>query len=52
MFRLWRAVDQDGNVPEKILQSTRDSQAATRGLKSLVKRFGRPKRIVTDTLRS
>lgn len=54
-FWLWRAVDQDGIVLEEILQTKRDKRdkpAAKRLLRSLIKRFGLPKRIVTDKLRS
>ncbi|SFD27720.1 IS6 family transposase [Tropicimonas isoalkanivorans] len=51
-FWLWRAVDQDGTVLEEILQSRRNKRAAKRLLRSLIKRFGLPKRIVTDKLRS
>ena len=49
---LWRAVDQDGIVLEELLQSKPDKRAAKRLLKSPIKRFGLPKRIVTDKLRS
>lgn len=51
-FWLWRAVDQDGIVLEEILQSRRDKRAAGRLLKALIKRYGLPRRIVTDKLRS
>ena len=51
-FWLWRAVDQEGIILEEILQSKRDKRAAKRLLKGLIKRFGLPKRIVTDKLRS
>jgi len=51
-FWLWRAVDQEGIVLEEILQSKRDKRAAKRLLKALIKRFGLPKRTVTDKLRS
>jgi len=51
-FWLWRAVDQHGVVLDEILQSKRDKRAAKRLLKSLVKRLGLPRRIVTDKLRS
>ncbi|TRD17727.1 IS6 family transposase [Palleronia caenipelagi] len=52
VFWLWRAVDQDGMVLDEILQSRRDKRAAKRLLKSLIKRYGIPRRIVTDKLRS
>jgi len=46
---LWRAVDQDGMVLDEILQSRRDTTAAKRLLKSLIKRYGLPRRIVTPS---
>ncbi len=49
---LWRAVDQEGIVLEEILQSRRDKFAAKRILRALIKRYGLPKRIITDKLRS
>lgn len=51
-FWLWRAVDQNGTVLEEILQSRRNKRAAKRLLRSLIKRFGLPKRIITDKLQS
>lgn len=51
-FWLWRAVDQDGVVLEEILQARRDKRAARRLLKALIKRYGLPRRIVTNKLRS
>ncbi len=46
---LWRAVDQDGYVLDEIVQSRRDSKAAKRLLRRLLKRQGRPpKRLITD----
>jgi putative transposase len=51
--RLWRAVDQDGYVLDKIVQSRRDTKAAKRLLIRLLKKTGMPpRRIVTDKLRS
>jgi putative transposase len=50
---LWRAVDQDGYVPDEIVQSRRDTKAAKPLLISLLKKAGMPpKRIITDKLRS
>jgi putative transposase len=50
---LWRAVDQDGYVLDEIVQSRRDSKAAKRLLRRLLKRQGRPpKRLITDKLGS
>jgi putative transposase len=50
---LWRAVDQNGEVIDILLQPRRDRQAAARFLRRLLKRSGRvPRRLVTDRLRS
>jgi putative transposase len=50
---LWRAVDQEGYVLDEILQTRRDSEAAARLLRRLLKKQGvAPKRIVTDKLGS
>jgi putative transposase len=50
---LWRAVDQEGYVLDEILQTRRDSKAAARLLRRLLKKQGvAPKRIVTDKLGS
>ncbi|MBY5508556.1 IS6 family transposase [Rhizobium leguminosarum] len=50
---LWRAVDQDSYVLDEIVQSRRDTRAARRLLLRLLKKQGmRPKRIITDKLRS
>ena len=53
---LWRAVDQDGEVVEVLLQSRRDGKAAVRFFKRLMKTFNSNgdalRTIVTDKLRS
>ena len=50
---LWRAVDQDGTVLDVLVQSRRDKRAAKRLLRKLLKRQGRPPRVmVTDKLAS
>jgi putative transposase len=50
---LWRAVDQDGYVLDEIVQTRRDTKAAKRLLKRLLKKQGvAPKRIITDKLAS
>ncbi len=50
---LWRAVDQDGIVLDVLVQSRRDKQAAKRLLRKLLKKQGRPPRVmVTDKLAS
>ncbi|WP_286829925.1 MULTISPECIES: IS6 family transposase [Kordiimonas] len=49
---LWRAVDHEGEVLDAIVTQKRDKKAALKLLKRLMKRFGKPKKIVTDRLRS
>lgn len=50
---LWRAVDQDGYVLDKIVQRRRNAKAARRLLTRLLKKQGTaPKRMITDKLRS
>jgi putative transposase len=50
---LWRAVDQDGYVLDEIVQARRNTKAAKRLLKRLLKKQGIvPKRMITDKLRS
>ena len=50
---LWRAVDQDGYVLDEIVQSRRDTKAAKRLLKRLLKKQGGPpRRMITDKLGS
>jgi putative transposase len=50
---LWRAVDQDGYVLDEIVQNRRDTKAAERLLKRLLKRQGcPPRRMITDKLGS
>ncbi|WP_406349611.1 IS6 family transposase [Streptomyces sp. NBC_00144] len=50
---LWRAVDQDGNVLDILVQSRRDAAAARRFFRRLLtKTGGVPRVIVTDKLRS
>ncbi|MEP0049079.1 MAG: DDE-type integrase/transposase/recombinase [Roseobacter sp.] len=50
---LWRGVDQDGLVPDEILQRKRDKRAAKRLLRHLMKQHGRvPKPFLADKLRS
>jgi len=50
---LWRAVDQDGDVIDILVQSRRDRRAAKRFLRKLLKGQGSPPwRLVTDKLRS
>ena len=50
---LWRAVDQDGDVIDILIQLRRNRQAAERFFKKLLKGQGRePRRLVTDKLKS
>ena len=50
---LWRAVDHEGEVLDMLVQSRRDSPAALRLMRNLLKKQGfTPKLLVTDKLRS
>jgi len=49
---LWRAVDHEGEVLEVFVTKRRDRKAALKFLKRAMKRYGQPKAIVTDRLRS
>ena len=49
---LWRAVDHEGEVLEAFVSKRRDRKAASVFLKKIMKRYGRPRAIVTDRLRS
>jgi putative transposase len=50
---LWRAVDQDGDVIDILVQPRRNRRAAQRFFRKLLKGQGRePRRLVTDKLRS
>ena len=50
---LWRAVDQDGEVVDVLLQAKRDEAAAKRFFRRLLRSHGgEPRKIVTDKLRS
>jgi putative transposase len=49
---LWRAVDHEGEVLEVFVTKRRDRRAALTFLKRAMKRYGQPKVIVTDRLRS
>ena len=52
MHYLWRAVDHEGEVLESYVTKKRDKAAALKFIKKAMKRYGRPKTIVTDGLRS
>ncbi len=49
---LWRAVDHEGEVLEVFATKRRDRRAALKFLKRTMKRYGRPRSIVTNRLRS
>ena len=49
---LWRAVDHEGEVLEAFVSKRRDRKAAMVFLKKIKKRYGKPRVIVTDRLRS
>ena len=51
-YYLWRGVDHEGEVLEVFVTKKRDCKAALRCLRKAMKRYGRPKAIVTDKLRS
>ena len=53
MVYLWRAVDNEGTVLDVVVQSRRNTKAATRLLRKLLRNQGvKPTRIVTDRLGS
>jgi putative transposase len=49
---LWRAVDHEGEVLESFVSRRRDRKAAQIFLKKIMKKYGAPKVIVTDRLKS
>ena len=51
-FWLWRAVAANGDVLDILVQKQRNAKAAKRFLKRLIGRFGTPRVVVTDKLRS
>ena len=51
-YYLWRAVDHEGEVLEVFVTKRRDRTAALRFLRKAMKRYGCPRVIVTDRLRS
>ena len=53
MVYLWRAVDDEGKVLDVVVQRRRNTKAATRLLRKLLRNQGvKPERIVTDKLGS
>jgi putative transposase len=51
-YWLWRAVDNEGEVLDFLVQSRRDKTAATKLMRKLMKRQLAPTRVTTDKLRS
>jgi putative transposase len=52
-YYLWRAVDSEGNVLDVLLQCHRDTEAAKRFFRKLLKKQGFvPRVMVTDKLKS
>jgi putative transposase len=52
LYYLWRAVDQEGVVLDAYLSKKRDKKTARKILIKLIKKYGRPKQIITDKLAS
>jgi len=52
LYYLWRAVDHEGEVLEAVATAKRDKAAALKFLKRIMKKYGRPRKIVTDGLRA
>ena len=49
---LWRAIDANGDVLDILVQTRRNAEAAKRFFKRLVAKFGEPRVVITDKLRS
>ena len=49
---LWRAVDQHGNLLDILVQSRRNTKAAMRFMRKMIKQYGVPRVMITDKLRS
>ena len=49
---LWRAIDANGDVLDLLVQSRRNAKAARRFFQRLTERFGEPRDVITDKLRS
>ena len=47
---LWRAVDHEGEVLETVVTAKRDKAAALKFLKRIMKKYGRPRSVVTHGL--
>jgi len=51
-YWLWRAADQNGNALDILVQSRRNTKAAKRFMRKLMKQSGVPRVLITDKLRS
>ena len=52
-YYLWRAVDEDGDLLDILVQARRNRRAAVRFLRKMLKKQGQlPRRLITDKLRS
>ena len=51
-YWLWRAIDANGDVLDTLVQPQRNAKAARRFLARLIARFGEPRVVITDKLRS
>lgn len=51
-YWLWRAVDANGDVLDILVQPQRNAKAARRFLARLIDRFGEPRVVITDKLRT
>ena len=51
-YWLWRAVDANGDVLDILVQKHRNAKAANRFFRRLVDRFGEPRVVITDKLKS
>lgn len=49
---LWRAIDANGEVLDILVQTRRNARAAKRFFRRLVAKFGEPRVVITDKLRS
>ena len=49
---LWRAVDSNGEILDILVQTRRNARAAKRFISRLIARWGMPRVIITDKLRS
>jgi putative transposase len=50
LWYLWWAVDHEGEVLETVVMAKRDKAAALKFLKRIMKKYGRPRSVVTDGL--